>query len=93
MACRGPAVTSPPDSSSGVSDLQQSVGSSPGLDTCVLEQTMIALSFGWDVKAHRECSHYYALYKYILLLLLLFIWMLKQKMLLTNFLRSGLQNN
>ncbi len=40
-----------PKSSSGVSDRRR-VGSSPGLDTCVLRQdlTIISLTFGWDVK-------------------------------------------
>ncbi len=49
--------SSAPDSSSGVSD-QQSVGSSPGLDTCVLEQdTQQSLFHPLDgTSSHRSRS-------------------------------------
>ena len=42
------------DSSSGVSD-QQSVGSSPGLDTCLLVSTIIASHFGWSMNPETLC--------------------------------------
>ena len=38
-----------PNSNSDVS-VQQSVGSSPSHNTCVLRHLTIASSFGWDVK-------------------------------------------
>ena len=41
-----------PDASSGVSD---QLGLSPGRDTCVLEQYIIYVSFGWDVKPSPVC--------------------------------------
>ena len=55
MLCLGRAVKHPGLKLSSVSD-QQSVGSSPDLDTCVLEQD--AWSFGLYIKEGKEPSNW-----------------------------------